>query len=280
MLGIITSMILIILLVSIFIFIMSIRPFRIISDVTPKNYGLDYEKTTVTTADNLKLSAWYIPAKAESKKTLIVMHGYPADKGDALSTVLFLHKKYNLFLFDFRYFGESEGNHTSIGYKETRDLEATIKHIKKRFPDHKLGIYAYSLGAITTILNETNDVQAIVLDSLVENVHALVDLKFKPLSIFRFPFVWTVEAMACLTFGTCPINMSLTDSVSKIHTPLFFIQGAKDSMMPSAGAKKVFNKANEPKEWWAVEKAEHIQSHFVASEEYERRVLEFYEKWI
>lgn len=208
------------------------------------------------------------------------MHGYPADKGDALGAVTFLHNEFNLFLFDFRYFGESEGSYTSVGYHEQRDLDAAIAYLNEHYSDHNLGIYSYSLGAITTILRKTNDVKAIVADSIVEDIHALIHAQLQYLYVLRHPFVWGIEGVACLTFGTCPMNMSLVKNVKEIHIPIYFIHGEKDDLMPYEGAQKVFDAANEPKKWWLVPRAGHIQSQAMEQESYQLRVTEFYKKWL
>src|SRR3989344_5757645 len=88
----------------------SVRPGKVASTATPKNFGLAYEPVSLMTQDGMRIAGWFIPKKdGESKTTLIALHGYPADKGDILSRVVYLADRYNLLLIDFRYFGESDG---------------------------------------------------------------------------------------------------------------------------------------------------------------------------
>lgn len=80
-------LILFLLFASLFGFYSSIRPPKIISGVNPKDLGLDYEQVTFTTADTIKIAGWWIPSEAyvtedNPVKTIILLHGYPADKGD------------------------------------------------------------------------------------------------------------------------------------------------------------------------------------------------------
>jgi pimeloyl-ACP methyl ester carboxylesterase len=103
-------------------FYISIRPPRVVSSLNPKNLQLDYENVWFKTSDGLTLSGWFVPSKTATKKTLILLHGYPADKGDILPALSFLHKDYNLLLFDFRYLGESEGKYSTAGAEEVKKL--------------------------------------------------------------------------------------------------------------------------------------------------------------
>ena len=91
---------------SIWGFYISIRPPKIISQITPKDLGLDYENITFATEDGIKLSGWYIPSKtlpdstnqptgknkAKKNTAIILLHGYPADKGDILPALSVLNK--------------------------------------------------------------------------------------------------------------------------------------------------------------------------------------------
>ncbi|MEK6876218.1 MAG: alpha/beta hydrolase, partial [Nanoarchaeota archaeon] len=121
---IIKNLILIFLLLAAFIilfsfltFIMSIKPGKWPIEFTPESFDLKYENVTLKTEDGLNLKGWFIPIN-KSSNTIIVMHGYPTNKADVLPFSMFLLKKFNVLLFDFRSFGESEGSYTTVGYKE------------------------------------------------------------------------------------------------------------------------------------------------------------------
>jgi fermentation-respiration switch protein FrsA (DUF1100 family) len=43
-------------------------------------------------------------------------------------------------------------------------------------------------------------------------------------------------------------------------------------------SREIFAAASEPKELWVVEAAAHVDVHQIAEEEYERRILDFFEK--
>jgi uncharacterized protein len=78
-------------------------PFRLSSQITPAYFGLQYEDISFYTIDNVLIKGWFIKSAKPQAKTIILLHGYPADKGDILPSRLFLHNEFNLLFIDFRY---------------------------------------------------------------------------------------------------------------------------------------------------------------------------------
>ena len=62
----------------------AIRPFKIISTVTPRDFGLAYENISFQTTDQVVIRGWFIKHPNPQAKTIIILHGYPADKGNLL----------------------------------------------------------------------------------------------------------------------------------------------------------------------------------------------------
>ena len=79
-----------------------------------------YQDVSFRTADGLTLRGWHIPSVKTTGKNLILLHGYPADKGNILPALAFLHEDFNLLLFDFRYLGKSEGSYPPSEPKRSR----------------------------------------------------------------------------------------------------------------------------------------------------------------
>ena len=73
-------------------FYASIRPPKIISSLTPRDLNMGYEDVSFKTANGLTLRGWHIPSARSTAKTLVLLHGYPADKGDILPGLAFLHE--------------------------------------------------------------------------------------------------------------------------------------------------------------------------------------------
>ena len=167
----------IIILLPLFNFFLGIHPPRFQTDDDPKRYGLDYESVSFQTADGLTLRGWFIPAPLASLEntvegnatkapcgTILVGHGYPFDKANILRHALFLHPRFHLLLFDFRYFGESDGAYTTAGLLETRDVQAAVEYVKSRgdVDPTRIGAMGFSMSASAFILSRHPDVKAIL----------------------------------------------------------------------------------------------------------------------
>ena len=93
------------------------------------------------------------------------MHGYPTNKADVLPFSMFLLKKFNVFLFDFRSFGESQGKYTTAGFEEVKDLNAAINYLKNRDDTKNIGALGFSLGGSVALMNKNDKLDAIVVDN-------------------------------------------------------------------------------------------------------------------
>ena len=60
--------------------------------------------------------------------------------------------------------------------------------------------------------------------------------------------------------------------------PLFMIHGGGDTYIKPEMAFTLYQKARDPKDLWIVENAKHNQAHQVARDDYQRRVLEFFDR--
>jgi len=261
--------------VSFYAFYISVRPRRFISSVNPSNFGLKYEEVNFKTKDGLILKGWFIP-KEGKKATIIVCHGYPFDKGNILPSSLFLHREYNLLLFDFRAMGESEGKYTTVGYQERKDLLAAIDYLKSRGIE-KIGALGFSLGGAVIIMAHSPDIKAIVSDSSYATLDLMIHSLFRHYHFLRYPFVFTVKSLSRLVLKFDTSSVSPVNTIKEVETPILFIHGERDSQIPVKNAY-LLHEAAPKSELWIVPGADHGEAQALATIEYKRRVLEFFEK--
>ena len=277
------SIILIILLIIAFIilfsfltFVISIKPGKWPVEFTPESFSLEYENVTFETSDGLKLKGWFMPGN-KSNNTIIVMHGYPTNKADVLPFSMFLLKKFSVLLFDFRSFGESEGSYTTAGYKEVKDLQAAVEYLKSRKDVKNIGALGFSLGASVAIMAKNNNIKAVVADSAYSNLNNMIEAMYRNFLVFKYPFVQLTRVYSKIFFGLDPKDINPANDIKNINKPVLIIHGEKDSQIPVNEAYILHN-ANKKAELWIVENADHGEIYALNKEEYEKRVLEFFEK--
>ncbi|MBI2664311.1 prolyl oligopeptidase family serine peptidase [Candidatus Woesearchaeota archaeon] len=270
--------VIIIVAVSFSTFYSGIRPERAASDVTPADFNLGYESVKLTTSDNIELDAWHIPAKSKTNKTVIVLHGYPYDKGNILEHSLFLQEQFNLLLFDFRYLGKSGGSYTSVGFHEQKDLEAAVRHLRGR--NHAVGAYGFSLGGAVAIMEAKNsNINAVVADSSFATLDNMLAESYRQFGIFKPLFIAATKILSKLMLNINVADVSPEKSIQNLNTPVFLIHGAVDDQIPVANAHQL-KKANPNAELWIVEGANHADAREMAGKEYDRRVTGFFEEHI
>jgi len=282
-------------LLPLFNLILGIHPPRFKSDDDPKRYGLNYERVSFQTADGLTLRGWFIPAETTSLQrpgqergtgvafaTLLVGHGYPFDKGNILPHALFLHDRFNLLLFDFRYFGESDGAYTTAGLLETRDIKAAVEYVKGRkdVDPTRIGAMGFSLSASSFILARHPDVKAIVADSPYASLEKVVERQFFFLpGPTKWPLVALTKVYARLLLGVKLSDAVPADAVGELQIPLLLIHGDADSQIPVEHSHEIQAKANPATtELWIVPGADHGFAHALAGYQYEIRVRGFFER--
>lgn len=160
--------------------------------------------------DNLKLDANYIPV-ANSKKTVIILHGFMNNKDTMGSYAAMFHKLgYNTLLPDARGHGQSEGNYIGYGWREKVDIKKWAKEvIQKNGSDSKIVIFGVSMGGATTMMASglamPKQVKAYIEDCGYTNVkdeveHEAVDLYHLP-AFPRFPLVEVLSGITRLRAG-------------------------------------------------------------------------------
>ncbi|MBC8281414.1 MAG: alpha/beta hydrolase, partial [Chloroflexi bacterium] len=103
---------------------------------TPSDVGLQYEDVRIQTSDGLSLHAWFIPGDPEiaPKATWVWFHGNGGNNGYRVDELALAHHRTgaNLFIFDYRGYGESEGSPTEKG--TYLDSQAVRDYLESR-PD-------------------------------------------------------------------------------------------------------------------------------------------------
>lgn len=267
---------------SLYAFYIYTHPPRYISSLTPKDLGFNFERVDFTTDDGLTLAGWFIPSPKENVPTIIFCHGYPFDKGNILGLSEFLYPDYNLFLFDFRAMGESEGKVSTVGYRETKDLKAAVEYLKGRGVSN-IGAMGFSLGAAVIIMANNLKIKAIVSDSSFCDLNSVVNIVFKHLGPLKWPLVKLVKLWTRLFLKADLNKVSPLEAVKSLEAPVLFIHGELDTEIPAIHSKQLYERGislNKNVELWIVPGVDHGQIYFVNQEEYSRKVKDFFNKFL
>lgn len=252
--------------------------------VSPEELHLSHEKITLTVDRGLKLDCWFIPAPAQPRGTIIYLHGVGDCKIDGLRLAALLYKnEYNVFLYDARRHGQSEGMFCTYGYYEKHDVSAIIDYLKNRkdFIIGKIGLFGTSMGAAVALQAASidNRVTAVVAENSFATLRTIFDDYQK--RMIKVPFHYLRNLVIIRSEGLAHFkarDVAPLRAVSAIHVPILFIYGKEDHLINYRYSLSLFQYANEPKEIFPIDCAHHNDTWTVAGLAYEEKILEFFER--
>jgi alpha-beta hydrolase superfamily lysophospholipase len=107
--------------------------------------------------DGIPLQGYWLSAQGKSSdKTVVMGHGYTQDWREMVAIAEPLRKAgFNCFLFDFRTHGASEGETTTIGFHESKDIAAAVDTVTKRFGPQSSQVFylGHSMGAAAMLMS-------------------------------------------------------------------------------------------------------------------------------
>lgn len=226
------------------------------------------------------IQGWLIPGK-KGRGAVVLMHGVRSNRLSMVDRARFLSQAgYTVLLFDFQSHGESTGQHISFGYLESRDAQAAVKFLRTNVADEKVGLIGISMGgAAALVASPPLEVRAMVLEMVYPTINQAISnrltMRFGAWSSILTPFVlWQFKPR----LGVDAEVLRPIEQVGKIGLPKLFIVGAEDQHTTLEETRQMYVRASAPKDLWVVNGAGHIDLHSMAKEEYEQRILSFFEQ--
>lgn len=216
----------------------------------PDRVGLAFESISFQSGDGTHLSGWFIPAldtisPREAKGTVVHLHGNAQNMTAQWQYVQWLPARgYNVFVFDYRGYGQSHGQPEPKGVFE--DAVAAFDYVRSR-PDidtDKLFVFGQSLGGMIAIAAagaSTQGVRAVLAEAPFHS--------YTQLSDDRTPGEGQIVDE----------SWSATTHVAKLAPiPLLLIHGTADKIVPYSHSEMLLAEANDPKRLVTVAGGEHL----------------------
>lgn len=243
---------------------------------------------------------------ADARKGMIVFA--PEFKSNRLSFARYcrglMKAGYDIFSFDFRGHGKSasEEGYTPRQWpsdRELSDMKAAIAFAEGWLEQNgrpvRLGVFGISRGACAGLLaaQDCESIKALIVDGAFSSDCTLEHLMKRWAKIFAKiriiyenhpPEFWRFLRW-CL-FVSCRIKLGCTfPSVRKAlirmqPRPVLFIHGERDSYVPVEQSRLLYALSPQPKYLWIVPHAKHNQSVAVEPEEYARRTVDFFDRYL
>ncbi len=254
------------------------------NEPTLARYPLPVEDITFPSWDGTRLSGWWVPTHRSGARTIVLLDGYGGTRAGVLPQAAYLFAAgYNVLLFDFRARGQSEGRDVTFGAFEQGDALGALDYLARRgdVDMRRVGLQGGSMGAAVAIMAASADarVAGVIAEAPFKDVPSIIDTEFeKRVGLPVFPFARITTAILEWRIGVRAADISPIRALPGLAgRPLLLIEDADDPEITPSNQQALYAAAGEPKELWRVPGAGHAKGHTVAPEEYERRVLAFWE---
>jgi len=208
-------------------------PERVLS-VTPRSIGLDFENIHFETADGLKLSGWFVPSES-ARGVILFCHGNAGNISHRLDSIQIFHQLgLDVFIFDYRGYGQSEGKPTEQGtYK---DAEAAWRYLieERQVKPNEVIIFGRSLGgAVASWLAQSHKPGALILESTFTSL--------PDIAAGLYPYL-PVRLLLRFEYNTA-------EYLGRVDCPVLIVHSRDDEIMPFNHGQQLFESAKEPKKF-------------------------------
>ena len=246
-------------------------------EIGPPPSDLQAFSVVLPTVGEESVAGWLVRGKP-GYGTILLLHGVRSDRRQMIDRARWLSKAgYSVFLIDLPGHGESEAKHITFGAHESIGVRTALAYLRHSFPGEKIGLIGVSLGAASFVLsNSTPAPDAVVLESMYPTItDAVADriaIRLGPLGRELSPLLlWQLRPR----LGVSPEQLRPLVEIRRVHAPVLIAGGAIDQHTPINETLRIFSAANQPKEFWAVPGAAHVDLYSYGPQAYEARVLPF-----
>lgn len=245
------------------------------------------ETWSLTSQDDLKLEAIYIPAETKTDKNAILAHGYMGSAETMGRYAKMYHDwGYNVLVPDARGHGQSEGDSIGFGWPERKDYLQWIDRIlTENGKDSQITLFGISMGAATVMMTSgeklPENVKAIVEDCGYTSAKDELGYQLKEMfNLPKFPLIYVTSGITKIRAGYFFGEASAVKQLKKNKTPMLFIHGKTDDFVPFYMLDEVYEATDAPKEKYVVENAKHGEAYKKDPETYRKRVSDFLANYI
>lgn len=232
----------------------------------PSQFGFTYKDVFFNSSDNTKLHAWLIPSILEKenkdKNLILFFHGNAQNLSSHFLNLLWLAKlNFDIFIFDYRGYGKSEGDATVEGIQKD-GIAALLKghQLFKEGGYKKFIIYGQSIGGVVLLkafesFKEFKDLNLVVLDSTF--------ISYQNLAFDKLKSTWATFLLSPLAYLLVSDEAQGEKGLASLTAPTLVIHGTNDLVVPYKFGEEIFKNLKAEKKWfWKIENGDHTDVFF------------------
>lgn len=228
------------------------------------------------TSDGLRLRNWYVDPK--NGVCVVLVPGLAGNRASLLDEAIMLAKHgYGSLMLEPRAHGDSEGTRATWGYLESRDVIEAVKLVYAQPGVSRVGALGFSVGASAVALAAIADksIRAVLLYATWPSLREEIAYKANSKWALRPFFIAKGYELAGVDVDAVRPEPGLKDIAPR---PILMLSGAEDADTPPAIMDRVLAACAAPRELWRLPGVGHGGYLQAAPEEYERRVMSFWDR--
>jgi uncharacterized protein len=192
-----------------------------------------FDQFSMITPSGIKMDAWYHSTDT-SKGCVIFLHGVTSNKAYFINeTSRFIEWGYTCLLVDFRGHGNTEGNATSFGVKETEEVKTAFDWARSK-GHKKIILYGSSMGAaivIKAVGDKVVEPTGIITDMPFGSLHDHFKSRVRTVGFPSEPFATLVTFWVGVEHGYNGFGHDVAEYAKNINCPVMIEWGDHDFLV-------------------------------------------------
>lgn len=243
---------------------------------------LHAQTVTIPSTSGAMLRGWFIVGRPGGG-AVVLMHGIRSNRLSMVRRARLLNAAgFSVLLFDFQAHGESTGARVTFGYLEAEDAGSSVAFVRARLPNEQIGAIGTSLGGAAALLGpHPLPVKALVLESVYSDIAPAITNRLRAAlgsSLGRIvapALEYLFELLLPPVLGVNANDLRPIAHVAEVAAPVLIASGTSDDRTTIAETSAMFDRAKDPKLFWGVAGARHVDLEAFAPDDYRNRVLPF-----
>jgi alpha-beta hydrolase superfamily lysophospholipase len=203
-------------------------------DLTPGDLGVTFSKVTLPIGGG-QLAGWWVPSKDPQAATLLYLHGNANNVGANVQEVVrFRGAGLNVFIFDYRGYGESIGGppREKLVYEDA-ERAWTYLVSERHISPATIAIYGHSLGSAVAVnlASKHPEAGALIIEGVLTSIADLANE-------MRIGAVLPVRLILTERFDAL-------SEIGSVHIPTLILEGGSDRPIR---ARRLYDAARDPKQ--------------------------------
>jgi hypothetical protein len=209
--------------------------------------AFSFDTVTLKTGKGIFIDAWYGEADSAAKGTVILFHGITANKGFIINEAAEFHYQgYNVLLVDFRAHGNSGGQTTTIGIRESEEVKLAYDYAVEK-GEKNIFLWGNSMGAVV-VAKAVGDYDlkpsGIILEMPFGSMQSHLQARARALGfqgIPEKPFGFFVTWWMGVERGFNGFKHRTSSYVKKINCPVLMQWGALDNYVQKSETDNIYS---------------------------------------